>query len=236
MTIATTRTRELEVGHLVTMAYRLAGLLNEHQACPEVKAIAGRDLLETIMKHLQVYGVFARAVTLSNITLVSGTNTYNLPTDVFDVFGSAVHIESGDDPDNPEHVFAMRPVSREERQLLAAQAATGPPSLFYVDKTTVPNSVWLYPTPNEAGYVRFQTHRLAADSNNATATPDLERYWAQYLIWELAYQLAMANSLPIERVAMLRADAKEKLTMCRAYATPRGSFQIGLDHATGWSR
>lgn len=236
MTINTSRTTEFDIGQIVLMAYRKAGLLNEHQALDAPKSNAGKALLETIIKELEIYGVSARTVVLERVTVTALTNTYALEASTFDIVGSAVWIDGDDpDPDNPQAVFPLRPVDREQRQIIDSEAASGQPTLFYVDQTTVPISVWLWPTPSADGYVRFQSRRLAADSTDTAKTPDLERYWVQYLIHELGAQLAADNSM-LAKAAYLDAIAQRKLVMCRAYANPRGSFQIGLDHPTGWSR
>lgn len=236
MTINTSRTAEFDIGQLVLMGYRKAGLLNEHQALTAAKSNAGKALLETIIKELEIYGVSARSVILERVAVTAGTNTYSLDASTFDIVGSAVWIDGTDpDPDNPLAVFPLRPVDREERQIISSESAQAQPTLFYVDQTTVPVSVWLWPTPSADGYVRFQARRLSADSTDTAKTPDLERYWAQYLIHELGAQLAADNSM-LAKAAYLDGIAQRKLTMCRAYANPRGSFQIGLDHSTGWSR
>jgi hypothetical protein len=236
LTIATTRTNEFDIGQIVLMAYRKAGLLNEHQSLTTAKTNAGKALLETIVKELEIYGVAARWGVLERVTVTAGVNTLSLDATTLDVRASAVWIDGDDpDPDNPTTVLPMTSVDEERRQVISSAAAEGQPTLFYVDKTTVPISVWIWPTPISNGFIRFQSRRLAADNLDTTKTPDLERYWAQYLIHELGAQLAMDNSM-LEKAVALDAIAQRKLTMCRAYSNPRGSFQIGLDHATGWSR
>jgi len=237
MTIATTRTNEFDIGQIVLMGYRRAGLVNVHQGLNAAQLNAGKALLETVIKELEIYGVAARWGVLERITVTAGANTYLLDSSTLDVRGSAVWIDGDDpDPDNPQVVLPMTSVDEERRQVIGSEAAEGQPTLFYVDKTTVPISVWIWPTPVDGGYIRFQSRRLAADNLDTTKTPDLERYWAQYLIWELGHQLAVDSSLEMTRILHLAGVAEKKLTMCRAYSNPRGSFQIGLDHSTGWSR
>lgn len=236
MTINSSRTTEFDVGQIVLMGYRMAGLLNEHQPLNSAQTNAGKALLETIVKHLQVYGITARAVTFEVVTVTAGTREYTLSADVFDVLGTASWIDAGEDPAAADGEMTVTMMDRETRQRIGSKAATGSVSLFYSDRTVVPNKVWLWPIPADSGYLRFQVHRLSADSTDTTKTPDLERYWAQYLIWELAYQLATANSLAPERLLLLKNEAKEKLVACKAYARPRGAFVMGIVHPTGWSR
>lgn len=236
MTVNTSRTTEFDIGQIVLMGYRMAGLLNENQALNSAQTNAGKALLETIVKHLQVYGITARAVTFEVVTVTAGTREYSLSADVFDVLGTATWIDAGQNPQAANGETTVTMMDRETRQRIASKASTGSVSLFYSDRTVVPNKVWLWPIPADNGYLRFQVHRLSADSTDTTKTPDLERYWAQYLIWELAYQLATSNSLSAEHRLLLKNEAKEKLVACKAYARPRGAFVMGIDHPTGWNR
>lgn len=235
LTVAATRTEELDIGQLVLMGYRRAGLLNEHQEANAAKLNHGKMVLETIIKELQIYGIYAREVVLETVAIVTGTKTYSLASTTLDVLATAVHIDGTDDIDNPTSALVMKMVDREQRQTISNESATGSPTMFYVDRTTVPLSVWIWPAPSSNGWVRFQSHRLAADNLDTTKTVDLERYWAQYIIWELGHQLAVDNSM-LERGAYCATIAAQKLTMCRAYSNPRGSFQIQMDHSTPWSR
>lgn len=235
MTIASTRTQELDIGQLILMGYRKAGLLNENQEANAAKLSAGKMLLETIVKELQIYGIYAKSVVLETVTLVAGTRTYALSANTFDVLATAVHIASTDNVNNPQSALALTAIDREQRQTVSNESATGVPTTFYVDRTVTPITVWIWPVPAAAGWIRFQSHRLAADNFDTTKTIDLERYWAQYIIWELGSQLAADNSM-LEKAAYCDAIAQRKLTMCRAYSNPRGSFQIQMDHPTGWTR
>lgn len=236
MTVASTRTRRLKIDQIVTAAYRLAGLLNEHQTPDVAKKNAAYDLLETMLKLNQVTGLFAREVVFETITLTSGTNEYNLSENTFDVIADGMYIEASDpDPTKARAEMVVTQIDREQRQTIQAKNATAVPTMFYVDRTADIVKVWLWPIPNEAGRIRFQVHRFVADSFDGNATPDLEVYWEQWEIWELAHQLATANSLNMTRILHLKGKADELLMVCRAAANPNGSQQAYADHVTPWS-
>lgn len=238
MTIATSRTRRLTIDHIVLTAYRLAGLLNENQEAPLVKRLAAYTLLETIVDENQIYGLYAREITFETIVLTTGEDEYDLDETTFDVISDAMYIPAdASDPDHADGETVVAQIDRESWQRLSAKGATSIPTQFYTDRTNdTAVKVKLWPIPNENGRIRFQVHRLAADNNDGGKTLDLERFWSQFIIWELAHQLATSNSLSMDRILHLQQTAQAKLLACRAYANPRGSQQGYLDHSTGWNR
>lgn len=76
---------------------------------------------------------------------------------------------------------------------------------------------------------------MLADSKLGTDTPDLERYWHDYLQFELAYRFALASSLMSDEKALLKAEAAEAKQTAQNYAKQFVPSQIALDHRTGWS-
>lgn len=237
MTIAATRTRRLTIDNIVLTAYRVAGLVNEGQQASAAKRLAAYTLLETIVDENQIYGLYAREIVFETLLLTAGEDEYALSDDAFDVISDGMYIPAND-PD-PEHATAemlVVQIDRESWQRISAKSSVSYPTQFYTDRTSDTLRVKLWPIPSEAGRIRFQVHRLTADNNDGGATPDLERFWVQFLIWELAHQLATSNSLSLERILHLQQTAAAKLLICRAYANPRGSQQAYLDHSTGWNR
>lgn len=237
MTISSTRTRELSIDKIVLLAYRHAGLLNETQGASETKKAAARDVLETIVDELQIKGLYARSIVFETVQLTTGSENATLSTNVFDVIDAGAYISATDpDPTHAQGETVVQQIDRAEWQRISDKGATGRPALFYTDRTVFPVKVVVWPLPDEAGLIRFQVHRLGADVENGAATPDLERFWAQYLIWELAHQLALANSINPVKVQYLGSVAAAKLVECRAYANPRTSQQMYVDHRQGWTR
>jgi hypothetical protein len=95
----------------------------------------------------------------------------------------------------------------------------------------------LWPTPDadNDGTVRFQVHLLAADSNDASKTLDLERVFTQYITWELAHHICLANALH-QQASYYGKMALMKLDMCKSFAAQRSPAQLVLRHRTGWNR
>lgn len=240
MTIQSTVGRELSVNDIVRRAYQLAGLMPAEQGTSgptwAQKASLGRDLLETILDELQVEGVFARSVNFTSVSLTAEVYEYTLPDTVFDCSGDGSYIPaSASDLTRADGETPVKQIDRETWQRMSSKAATGRPVMFWVDRSVFPVVVRMWPQPDEAGTVRFQTFRLLADTTDGNATVDLERYWSQYLLWELAHQLASAASQPDGKCMRLAATAKDKLEKCKTYAAQSVPNQIYLDHRTSWS-
>lgn len=239
MAVGTNRTRRLTIDNIVLAAYRLAGLINEHGATNTAKRDVAYTLLESIVDENQIYGLYAREIVFETILLTADVTEYALSENTFDVIGDAMYIPaSAADITRAEGETVIQQIDRDGWQKLSSKAAeSSVPSLFYCDRTNDANvKVVLWPVPTEAGHVRLQSHRLAADNFEGGRTPDLERFWNQFLIWELAHQLAVSNSMDPMRINHLSTTASAKLLMARSYANPRGSQQATIDHPTPWSR
>ncbi len=239
MTIGTTVGRELNVNTIVLRADQLAGLMAPEQGFSgptwNPRAAFGRDLLETILDELQTEGVFARGVSFTNLTLVAGTAIYALPETVFDVIEDGSYIAAGEDVDAATAEMPVIQKDRETWQRIGTKSVESQPTLFFTDRSVFPIQVRLWPTPSEAGTIRFQTHRLLADTTDGNTTVDLERYWVQYLMWELAHQLASSASHPESKCARLAQTAAMKKERAKAYSNQGVPSQIYLDHPTSWS-
>lgn len=239
MTVATTFSRELDVTTLIKRAYQLAGLMPPEAGATgptwAPRASLAKDLLQTILDELQTEGVFARSASRIDLTLTAGTTEYFLPDNVWDVEGNGAYIAAGEDVDAASSETPVLQRDQETWQMMSAKSAEGTPILFWVDRTTSPVKVVLWPIPDEAGTIRFISTRLLADVTQGNSTLDLERFWAQYLLWQLAHQLAIsANKL--EHGAYLAGLAAQKMQRAKAAANTHVASQIQLDHYTAWTR
>ena len=172
---------------------------------------------------------------MQNVTLAAGTATYTLPATVFDVIENGAYIRAGDSVTAASAELPVIQKDIEAWQALGTKAASGPPTLFYVDKSVFPIRVTLWPTPDDAGTIRFQMHRLLSDVSDGNATVDLERFWTQYLLWELAHQLASASSQPDAKCGRLHGTAMEYRQRAKAASNQHVPSLVYLDHATTWS-
>lgn len=237
MTVMATATRELSVNTLLQRAFQLAGLMPMEQAASgaqwDLRAAFGRDILEIVLDHVQAEGNITRDVALYDITLTSGTATYTLPSDTLAVSGMAMYCA---DPSTAATQLQCRSIDREDYQVISDKTQGGTPSMYYPARGSSV-VLHLYMVPDTTGAVlTVQRQRLLADVSDAAATVDLERSWAKYLLWELAYHLAVAGGQEVQRCGFLRSGSEKAYASCKSTSTQSQSDQMHCSHDSGVSR
>lgn len=232
MTISTSRDFEFTVDQICTMALELANVTSPTQRPQPLQLAQARRWLQTILKELQDNGQFARGVTFIEITCVAGTYKYDLPTDTLKLTGGGMYIPAGTvDLSKAAGETLIEEQSREEWQRNSAKDSQGQPTLYFQNRAEVPNEVWLWPIPNEAGVCRFEQHVLIADVvNYGSATIDLKQFWMQYVQYRLAEMLAEGAGFDRKKISGLRDSAENYLSKARGRASQGINFQIRVAH------
>lgn len=234
MTINPSSTRELDIAAIIRRAYQFAGLMTAQESltAPDwtARAEMGADFLGMIMNAMQPGAVIARHVVFTTIAVVAGTASYAAPASVLSYVGHGMFKETGEDTE-----LAVVPMSREDYQLITDKTISGRPNRYYLHRTATTQTLYLDPLPDAAGTLTMQTHQLVADSNVTSYTPDLERHWDLWLVYELAHLLAGANTLPVEERAYLRGLATAELEKCRGYSKQNLPVIARIGHRTQWS-
>jgi hypothetical protein len=243
--VSTSRGVAFDINLIVSTSYKLAGLVevNQGEGSPEwtAKATLGRTLLDMILDGLQAEGVAARTVIFRNVTLVAGTFEYTMQSDILDVVGDAMYIDPAQvaiDPTKAQGETLVKQINRDEWQRLSNKGAEARPNMYFPLRTNdFVVRLWPVPGASEAGgQIRFQMQQYTADAFDGTKDVDLRPFWHRYLSYELATDLSVANSLPVERISLLRKQAKELKEKARAFANQHGSNFIHIQHDTGWQR
>ncbi len=231
MTVSTTRGTELNIDQILTDALMQAGLLMPGQPAQESDLGFARRRLDSTVAELQTDGVFAKSVQFYELTLVAGTSLYDLPPDILDLVGDAAYIDATQtSTENASGETPLTGISRGEWQALSAKGAEGRPTMYYLNRSTSPMGIRLWPIPDEAGTVRFQAHYYFADSLTGSNTVDLRKFWAEYLVWQLAHNMAVAKGFPVQRCGYLKGRADDFRKRARRFAKHGKGFQMRLDH------
>ena len=237
MTISSTRGIPLTVGKIVEFGYRYAGLLGDEQTLSDtsMKANIGATMLDTIIDALQAEGVYAHSVDFQNVPMVVGQRDYVFADSILDLVGEGAYIDSTEtDIEKANAETVVQQIDRETWQRLSSKASTGRPTLYFVERTGTGVTARVWPLPDQAGTIRFQVQQLPADTFDQSSTPDLKVYWQQYMIWELAHQLALSNSLDINKVSYLGKNARQKKDRARAFANQHVPNIAKVSHAGPW--
>lgn len=248
MTTATTRTREMTIAQLVNSGYMKAGLLGPYQTLAEPQVTAGVNELELILKGLSARGILARQVQWESVTIRNGIWQYTLSESTFDVFATAMYRAPTDTETQmnaPDVVAtaasAETPVqekSREEFQRISAKSASSRPVMYWAQRTGAQVIVYFWPVPGvseDTGTVRFQAHQWRADATDPNTTADVERFWEDYLTWELGHRLAVASNMKLDRVSYLGSMAESKFLEAKAMSYQRADTRVVIGHRTPWS-
>lgn len=231
MAINPSSTRSFTIATVIRRAYQLSGLMNaiESTADPAwaAKAEMAADFLDMGLKSMQAAGILEKHVALTTLAITGGTATYAVPATVMGLLGNAMWAETGDDTQTP-----VVPIDREAYQAITNKTSDGEPSRYWYDRYLQQVSLW--PVPQQSGSLVVQGHRLIADGDLTQYDVELERHWTEYLVFDLAYKLCLANSLPLDRCSYLRVRASELLTDAQGYSKSSEPFFLYNAHRTGW--
>jgi hypothetical protein len=239
MTVSSLVGKELSVNQICESAYRISGLINEHQSMTEARGRVARTLLEIVLDGLQAQNVPARSESFYLLgPLTAGTYKYTLPVNVLDVIGTAMYLPASTvDVEKAETELRLATITQEQWQTIATKDVTGTvPLRLYPHRAGAQVEAWLWPIPEEAGWVRLRVQRLLAQVNDGNATVELDRPWQQYLVYALAEQLCMANSQPLVKIQNFERKAADKLQECRGFSEEHVDMQMYVDHYVGWNR
>lgn len=240
-TEATTSTYVPSIDTVVAQAYRRAGLMSQLQSPTTVQASLGRELLSNIADALQAEGVLMRAVQFGYVSLVSGQNAYIMPENVLDLVGNGAYI-SPTDSQVPFQAMSETVVVKKDRdtwQSLAAKGSQTQPTLYYFARGAPQSTLYLWPTPGPlqvGGQIRFEQHQTRPDVSNGNNTLPFERYWTDFFVWELAFQLAIDNSLSLDRAGALATRAGALKANAKAYSKQNVTMQAVISHPTAYGR
>lgn len=240
MTISTSRTNELTLGQIVKLAYVQAGLAPIEQSINQVRTSYALSLLDTILKSVQDEGIYAKSVTFQTVTLSVGVFEYMMDPDVLDVIGIGMWISS-DQASDPlaANELPVKDVPRDTWQTQTSKDAQGRPIQYYCHRAESIPQVWIWPVPSsseDGSLIRFQVHRLRADSTDANTTADAERYWQQFLIYELSHQLSLGAQKALDRTQYLGSIAREQKRLAKMYSFQRTDTQMVLGTSSGRRR
>lgn len=209
MTISATSTFDLSRDRLIRRAYQLCGLLEAAQSPSGDDISLGADLLTMELLALQGDGVPIVHITRTTLALVAGTVSYSLPSDTFDIFIDGNNFAGTYIPSSGTTEAPVRAISRTDYMAIPTKTTTGQPTLVYVERLAASTTLSFWPAPNATATFKYAQIRLARDLGTGPVTVDMARRWQKALAYLLAYQLAYAKSVPLERVRELKKEAAE---------------------------
>jgi len=220
MAVASTSTFKLNARGIVKAAYRLVrGLSEAPTALEETNAL---DHLNVIVKALQNDGFILRTLEPTTKTLTSGTASYALDSDTYDVVGPAMIVDSS----NIE--TEVEPMSREDWVRITDKTEQGVPTRYYAQKQSTV-TLYLWPVPgSDAPTLRYTRARVIRDLSGLDIDLDLDARWLKTVIYHLAHDLALASGYGEGRATYFMNLAKASEEDARSSDVETGNLQFYL--------
>lgn len=238
MGVSQVSTHELNADEMARRACQLAGYLGANQTVSGPDLEMALDFMNLELQHLQAEGFLIRAVERTTQLLTVSEDEYVLGAGIIDaIFPMTIVPAAGG---GETLVEAM---TRSEYLEISRKDATGRPTRCYVERpkttsvtaTTGRVRLILWPTPDTADTLRFTKVRRLYDmdvsvSSFGDTTLDLDRQWVKTITYCVAWQMALAKSLPMERVGFLRNEAEQLKRASLRNELPSGEMRAVLDH------
>lgn len=242
MSIATTPSSLITINDIILLAYKRAGVLpvearlNGANMIPKLEN--GRKNLDLIMDSLATEGFMARTAEFYDLPLVAGEPYYTLPGYVLDVQGDAMMVpDTNLDTKFTSGELVCKQIDLFQWATLTVKGSISTrPQLYCVFRHGASVNLRFWPVPSDAGTMRVKVMRLFGGNTDGSKSADLERFWYDCLVWQLAYYVAVESSMPGDRVSLLAGIAESKKRQCVAFSFEHTSGpQAVVSYPTQWS-
>jgi hypothetical protein len=171
----------LDISVVIDEAFRRLSLAPESLTSDTL--ISARLSLDLLMIELINKRDFQFTTDQQTKTLTTGVGSFITSDGTIDVL-EMVFRQNGQD-------IQMQPLSRRDYLFINDKTVQGEPISYFVDKTNLPPTVYLWPVPNIADtQVVYNRKRQMYDVGDLTNTPDSTIIFRETLIAGLAYKLA----------------------------------------------
>lgn len=215
-------TFQLNADAFTKQALQLCGLITLGRQPNYSMLQDARDMFSTMLKSLQSRGVTLTQAVASTLTLTAGTASYSLPADVIDVeFPTTVQITGSDTETWVEKMIYA------DWRVISDKTTQGTPTRAYVEKlSTCTVKFWSVP---EQGYTwNYRAIKLLPDMSSGSTEPGLTQRWMAALVWRLAYWLAHAYNLPMQKRIELKNVADEEQAVVMGQENERGDLNLQM--------
>ena len=186
---------------IIKRALRLLGVVAQGETPTTAQVDEAAFALNMLAKAWQADGMPLWAIKQTSITLVSGQREYVMgigqaidipkPLKIYEAFNRS----STSNVDIP-----MRPLTKQEYNLLGNKSSSGNPIQFYYDPQRVSGTLSVFPVPTTveaaANTIVITYQRPFEDFDSATDEPDFPQEWFDALSYGLACRLAPEYGIP----------------------------------------
>lgn len=157
-------------------------------------------------------GINMWTIDSGTISLVSGTATYNLPTDTIDLLEHVVRTDPGDA--SLQSDLNITRISMPDYAGIPNKLSPGKPTSVLItrSRTTPTITVWPVPNSNDYTFVYWRMRRVE-DAGDGVETADMPFRFYPALVAGLAYYIAMKVPELAPRLTMLKQEYAEQYQM-----------------------
>lgn len=196
MTTSGSRDFNLDVGEIIEEAYERCGL----EVRTGYDARTARRSLNLMFAEWANRGLNLWTVAQGTTTLVQGTSTYTLDSDVVDILEMVLRRDGTD--------YEVERISRGEYLTFPNKTDQGRPSQFYLDRQIQPViTLWQAPENSTDTLIYYYVRRIQ-DADALVNTADLPFRFLPCIVAGLAYYIAMKRAP--ERLQLLKAAYEEE--------------------------
>jgi hypothetical protein len=165
------------------------------------------------------------------ITLVSGTATYTIPTRVVMMLDTYLTLNDGLTTQIDRYIT---PISRTEWASYASKFTPGLPTSYFYERLIAPQATF-WPVINTTGYVinYYACTQVQDAALTGGETPDIPYLWTDAFVAGLAHRLSRTYATELEQVR--KADAMEAWTIAATQNTENVPVRI-LPNISGYYR
>jgi hypothetical protein len=201
------------------------------------KAAHGRRTLNRLLNSYSTERFFEYFSNLDVLDLIADTNQYLLDADILNIIDDGSYIPASNDPEEEKTSgeTPVKPMSAYRWNQLSSKEGRGTPVHYFIERNQSQILLRLWPVPNEAGKIRFRTHRIPGSSSTGSDNPDFKRHWEQWAVYALAYEFMSDGSMPLEERQLMRADRDIAFERLKSYDTNNTPPDVVFVHYTPWS-
>jgi len=217
MATSGTATFNLDFDDIIEEAYERCGL--ETRTGYDMRT--ARRSLSIMLMEWANRGLNLWTIEQRSVTLVAGTNSYNLPQDTVNILSAVVRTGSG----STQQDITLDRISQNEYLHLPDKNTQARPAQYFLQRTTTP-VLFVYPAPAASSTYTFQYYavRRIEDVGAFTNTADVVFRFMPCLVAGLAYHIALKKAP--DRIVVLKQLYEEEFA--RAAMEDRDTASVYL--------
>ena len=220
MSLSGTTSFNLDLAEILEEAAERCGMeLRTGYAFKTARRSLGLLLLDFANKGINLW-----TVQEGTIPLVSGTATYNLPTDTVDLIEHVIRTGTG----TSQSDLSISRISVSTYATIPSKTNTGRPVQCYINRQSPTPTITLWPVPDDSQsytLVYWRLRRLQ-DAGTGATDQDVPFRFLPALIAGTAYHMALKTPEGMARLPMLKAQYDETLADALAEDRDRSSVRF----------